>query len=165
MSSAANFHTDRTVLFQPNVQDADGDGVYFRWAVDSAPTWQWRLRQALSLMGSGASFAPRSSVASVKTPIDPFSAAHAARVRGLAVSYISHPFDTVSAIGSPWLLPTAVISLPVYVATGARAYTVDVWNRSVRQPIFGFTLRRWSGTLDWREPQIQNRYRRRSRRV
>ncbi|HDD23913.1 MAG TPA: hypothetical protein ENF52_00550, partial [Chloroflexi bacterium] len=74
-----------------------------------------QLGQALALMDSGAAFAPGSNVSFVKTHIDPFSASHAAASHGLAVSYIAHPYDVVSAIGSPWLLPTAVASLPVYI--------------------------------------------------
>lgn len=88
-----------------------------------------QLAQALSLMDPEVSFAPGSSVAFVKTNQDPFSAGRVALAHGLAVSYTAHPFDIVSAIGSPWLVPTAVVSLPVYILSGAEAHTVDVWNR------------------------------------
>jgi len=41
MYSAQNFHTGGSVIFAPSVFEPDGDEVYFRWAVDSAPSGSW----------------------------------------------------------------------------------------------------------------------------
>ena len=88
------------------------------------------LGDALGLMNN--SFAGSgTSVTFVKTPISHFGANGAAANAGISrlnVNYEAHAFDIVSALGCPWLLPSALVGLPAYGITGAKAHTVNVWN-------------------------------------
>jgi len=81
--------------------------------------------QALNLMDT--TFSKGSTVHFKKTPWGPISAACSAKNAGLSMDYTAHAFDMVSALGNPWLLPTSILALPVYIANGAQAHTGNVF--------------------------------------
>jgi len=83
--------------------------------------------QALGLMNESFK-SSGSTVTFVKTPYGRLASYTSGWSAGLHVKYEDHAFDIVSALGNPWLLPSAVVSLPIYAASGALAHTVNVWD-------------------------------------
>jgi hypothetical protein len=88
-----------------------------------------QFAHALSLMDRGLTFANTSSAQFVFTPVDRLTAQVAAAGVGLDFKYAANALDIVSAIGNPWLMPTATLALPYYLGSGAAPHTTGVWNR------------------------------------
>ena len=107
----------------PILDSAAKSGAVFSFVAHSQGGIQFG--QALSLMNQ--KFAVGSAVHFVNTPYNALSAHINGVNAGLRTTYGANALDIVSAMGNPWLLPSAIVALPYYVATGAGPHVNGAW--------------------------------------
>ena len=121
----------QSLLFGPSSFARDSAGVLSNLAGTGKPVHliahsQGTINLTHSLRLSSGNFAKGSTAQFWRAPIGPIASYTSAWGAGLQVTaYDQHMFDIVSGIGTPWLLPTSVVALPVYIQQGARTHLLE----------------------------------------